>query len=34
MRADGDSFAKIALKLGNGLKMNDIKNRWTRHLKA
>ena len=34
MRADGIYFAKIASKLGNGLKMDDIKNRWTRHLKA
>jgi len=27
------SFSKIASKLGNGLKENDIKNRWNRHLK-
>ena len=33
MRADDISFAKIASKLGNGLKENDIKNRWNRHLK-
>ena len=33
MRTDGDSFAKIASELGDGLKDNDIKNRWTRHLK-
>jgi hypothetical protein len=33
MRADGVSFAKIASELGNGLKTNDIKNRWNRHLK-
>ena len=33
MRTDGDSFAKIASELGNGLKDSDIKNRWTRHLK-
>ena len=30
---DGVSYAKIASKLGNGLKKNDIKNRWNRHLK-
>jgi hypothetical protein len=34
MRTDGFSFAKIASKLGNGLKDNDIKNRWNRHLKT
>jgi flagellar biosynthesis GTPase FlhF len=33
MRADDISFAKIASKLGNGLKRSDIKNRWNRHLK-
>jgi hypothetical protein len=33
MRADGVSFAKIASELGNGLKTNDIKNRWYYHLK-
>jgi membrane-associated HD superfamily phosphohydrolase len=33
MRADDITFAKIASKLGNGLKRNDIKNRWNRHLK-
>ena len=33
MRTDGDSFAKIASELGNGLKDSDSKNRWTRHLK-
>ena len=33
MRADDITFAKIASKLGNGLKRNDIKNRWSRHLK-
>ena len=33
MRTDGDSFAKIASELGDGLKDSDIKNRWTRHLK-
>jgi flagellar biosynthesis GTPase FlhF len=33
MRADDVSFAKIASKLGNGLKRSDIKNRWNRHLK-
>ena len=33
MRADDISFAKIASKLGNGLKGNDIKNRWNCHLK-
>ena len=33
MRTDDISFAKIASKLGNGLKKNDIKNRWNRHLK-
>ncbi len=34
MRADDFSFAKIASKLGNGLKKNDIQNRWNRHLKT
>jgi hypothetical protein len=34
MRADGISFANIASRLGNGLKMDDIKNRWKYHLKA
>ena len=34
MRADDYSFAKIASKLGNGLKKNDIQNRWSRHLKT
>jgi hypothetical protein len=33
MRMDVISFAKIESKLGNGLKENDIKNRWNRHLK-
>ena len=33
MRTDGDSFAKIASELGDGLKFSDIKNRWNRHLK-
>ena len=33
MRADDISFAKIASELSNGLKENDIKNRWNRHLK-
>jgi hypothetical protein len=33
MRTDDISFAKIESKLGNGLKENDIKNRWNRHLK-
>jgi hypothetical protein len=33
MRADDISYAKIALKLGNGLVRNDIINRWNRHLK-
>ncbi len=33
MIQDKVSFAKIALKLGNGLSKNDIVNRWTRHLK-
>ena len=33
MRTDGDSFTKIASKLGNGLSKNDILNRWNRHLK-
>ncbi len=27
------SFSKIALKLGNGLSTDGIKNRWNRHLK-
>ena len=34
MRADSISFANIASRLGNGLKKNDIKNRWKRHLKT
>ena len=34
MRTDDFSFAKIASKLGNGLKRNDIQNRWNRHLKT
>ena len=29
----GSSLAKIAPELGNGLKRNDIKNRWNHHLK-
>ena len=33
MRADDISFAKIASKLGNGLKRDDIKNKWSCHLK-
>ena len=33
MRADNISFAKIASKLGNGLKKVDIQNRWNRYLK-
>jgi hypothetical protein len=33
MRTDGDSFAKIASELGNGLARHDIMNRWNRHLK-
>ena len=33
MRTDDISFAKIASKFGYGLKKNDIKNRWNRHLK-
>jgi membrane protein involved in colicin uptake len=33
MRVEDISFAKIASELGNGLKRNDIKNRWNRHLK-
>ena len=33
MKADGYSYAKIALELGNGLKRNDINNWWTFHLK-
>ena len=33
MRAEDVSFSDIASKLGNGLKKNDIKNRWNRHLK-
>jgi len=32
MRMDGDSFPKIASKLGNSLSTDDIKNRWNRHL--
>ena len=34
MRADGITFANIALRLGNGLKTTDIKNRWHTRLKA
>ncbi len=33
MRAEDVSFSDIASKLGNGLKKNDNKNRWNRHLK-
>jgi hypothetical protein len=33
MRTDGNSFAKIASELGNGLSTNAIQNRWNRHLK-
>ena len=33
MRAEDISFAKIVSELGNGLKRNDIKNRWYHHLK-
>jgi len=33
MRMDNISFAKIASKLGNGLKKADIQNRWDRYLK-
>ena len=33
MRTDGDTFAKIASELGNGLSTNAIQNRWYRHLK-
>ena len=33
MKKDGVSYFEIALELGNGLKTNDILNRWTRHLK-
>ena len=33
MRADDVSLAKIASKLGNGLKRDDIQNRWNCHLK-
>ena len=33
MRAEDISFATIASELGDGLKENDIKNRWNRHLK-
>ena len=29
---EGYSYDKIASKLGSGLKMHDIKNRWNRHL--
>ena len=32
MKEGGSSFEKIASKLGNGLKKNDIQNRWNRHL--
>ena len=34
MKEGGSSFANIASKLGNGLKKNDIQNRWNRHLKT
>ena len=34
MRADGFSFAKIASRLCNDLKKDDIKYRWNRHLNA
>jgi hypothetical protein len=33
MRTDGDSFAKIASELGNGLAGHIIMHRWNRHLK-
>jgi hypothetical protein len=33
MIESGSSLAKIAPELGNGLKRNDIKNRWNHHLK-
>jgi hypothetical protein len=33
MRAEDISFAKIASEVGDGLKENDIKNRWNRHLR-
>jgi len=33
MRAEDISFAKIESELGNGLKRNDIQNRWYRLLK-
>ena len=33
MRAEDISFATIASELGDGLKENDIKTRWNRHLK-
>jgi hypothetical protein len=32
MRSDGDSFAKIALALGDGLSNFNIRDRWTHHL--
>jgi hypothetical protein len=31
--AGGSSYAEIALVLGEGLKWNDINNRWNRELK-
>jgi hypothetical protein len=34
MRAEDISCAKIASELGNGLKKNDIENRWNRRLKG
>jgi hypothetical protein len=33
MRAEDISYAKIASELGDGLKGNDIRNRWNLHLK-
>ncbi len=33
MRTDDITFAKIASKLGNGLKGVEIQNKWNRHLK-
>ena len=34
MKKDGVTYANIASELGNGLKTNDIINRWSRHLKV
>ena len=34
MKVDGYSYTKVASEFSNGLKMSDILNRWTCHLKS